>query len=166
MISAELSNTGVDVIAMTLLTLALCAALAVIVARSFFVIAAHLTLIGLACAGALLAGGDGRGAAFLLAVCSGWGAFVVVAASLLSTRAQGPIVVAASVLPAIAGCAVLAMTGFGFGELRRAPAEAMPLLAAYEGWIAFVILAGGLGVLGALGYGERGALEPSNGAVE
>jgi hypothetical protein len=155
-----------DVLGIVLLVLALCSAVAAFVARSFLVIAAHLVLIGASTGAALLAGGDGRAAALLLAVCSGWGAFIVVATSLLSARTHGAVAVGATLLPTLAAGAVLVTAASGLGALRLAPPVTLASLSPHEGWIAVLLLVGGAGLLGVLGYGERGALEPRKGMGE
>jgi hypothetical protein len=137
-------------------------AIAVLRARSLFVMCVGLAAAAALAAAAMLAGGVGDGALALIvfgvAIAPVW----LLAAVLLSARAAKPgkRVLAITVLAAAIGGALA--TGFVAPEFalteRAAHAGASPAL-----WLALIVFGAAIGAAGLVGYGERGAFQPRRG---
>lgn len=146
-------------IALALLGVAIASAIGALAARSLFVTCMHMISAGVCTAAAtmLLRGGDGAVAFALLA--AAWAPVMLLAAMLLSarsTKAVARTVPWASVLGALGAAVAL---WWPLLELRGARAEApAEPVAALGFWLAPVVFAAVVASLGALGFGERGAL--------
>lgn len=146
-------------LALALMGIAIAAAIGALVARSLFVTSMHVVAAGVSAgaATALLRAGDGA-LAFAF-VAAAWIPVMLLAAMLLSTRsakaARGRLPWA-SLMGAIAAALAL---WWPLLELRGAPAlSAQHSIAALSFWLAPIVFVAVAACLGALGYGERGAL--------
>lgn len=146
-------------IALALLGVAIASAIGALAARSLFVTCMHMISAGVCTAATtmLLRGGDGAVAFALFA--AAWAPVLLLAAMLLSARsaktaARG--VPWAGLFGALGAAIAL---WWPLLELRgvRAEASSEPV-AALGFWLAPVVFAAVVASLGALGYGERGAL--------
>ncbi len=146
-------------LALALMGVSIASAIGALVARSLFVTAIHVVGAGIAAAAAtaLLRAGDGA-VAFAL-VAAAWIPVLLLAAMLLSARsaraARGGLPWA-SLIGAVAAAIAL---WWPLLELRGAPvAASSDPIKALSFWLAPVVFVAVASCLGALGYGDRGAL--------
>lgn len=147
-------------LALALVGVAIATAIGALVARSLFVTCVHLIACGVsaAAATALLRGGDGALALALFA--AAWAPVLLLAAMLLSGRAAKAPARRAWPLATLAGAVAAACAiWWPLLELRSAaPAIASEPVSALSFWLAPIVFAATVACVGALGYGERGAL--------
>lgn len=156
-------SAALPYLALALIAVAIASAIGAIVARSLFVTCVHVVAAGVCAAAAtmLLRAGDGAVAFALFA--AAWAPVLLLAAMLLSARSAKtqrrtwP-------LASLAG-AVLAAGALWWPllDLRAdAPAVAAAPVADLGFWLAPIVFVVIATCLGALGYGERGALAPGS----
>lgn len=146
-------------LALVLMGVAIASAIGALAARSLFVSGMHVIAAGVCAAAAtmLLRGGDGALAFAVFA--AAWAPVLLLAAMLLSTRSSKA---ARAKLPwaSVLGALFVALAlWWPLLDLRNAaPAAASAPATALSFWLAPVVFAAAAVCLGALGYGERGAL--------
>jgi len=147
-------------LALALVGVAIASAIGAVGARSLFVTCMHIVCAGVSVAAALLLVRGGAGGLALALFAAAWAPVLLLAAMLLSGRS---VKAQRARLPwiSLAGAAVAACAlWWPLLELRGAAAVQMaPLVEALSFWLAPIAFVAVATCLGALGYGERGALE-------
>ncbi len=152
-------------LALALLGVAVASAIGAVAARSLFVTCMHLVTTGVSVAAAVLLLQAGEGGLALALFAAAWAPVLLLAVTLLSTRATraerrgAPIV--SIVGASLAACAIW----WPLFELAAVAPTGIPH--EFHGlafWLAPIVLVAGAGCVGVLGYGERGALTRRPGA--
>lgn len=146
-------------LALGLIGVAIASAIGALLARSLFVTCIHVTAAGVACAAAAMLLRAGDGALAFAVFAAAWSPVLLLAAMLLSARSTKSV---RRSLPWVslmsAGVAATAIW-LPLLELRGAtPAPAAQPVAALSFWLAPIVFGAVVACVGALGYGERGAL--------
>ena len=143
---------------------AMAIAIAVLSARSLFVMSIALSAMAGLAAGSLLALGGGDGALTLVLAGAGLAPILLLAGVLLSARAAKA--QQHGVLWLCVGAVVLAMAGVIAiaPEVLRAPALAPRADASVSVWLAGLMACVATAAVALLGYDERGALQPGRGS--
>lgn len=145
--------------ALALIVATIAAALAALSARSLLALCLSLAAAGALATAALLAMGAGDAALVTSIVIAAWGPVLLLAAVLLSARSAKSFGAGApwlSILAAaLAGGAIL-FAAPDVGPALAARTQGTPYAIGF--WLAPLLLVAGIGVVGILGYGERGAL--------
>lgn len=146
-------------LALALIAVAIASAAGALLARSLFVTCMHVIAAGVSCAAAamLLRAGDG---ALAFAVFAGaWAPVLLLAAMLLSARSAKTSRRGLPWLSIASATVAAAAIWWPLFELRgAAPLPAAQPVEALSFWLAPLVFAAVVTCLGALGYGERGAL--------
>ncbi len=146
-------------LALALIVVATASAIGALLARSLFVTCTHVTAAGVACAAAAMLLRAGDGALAFAVFAAAWSPVLLLAAMLLSARSTKSVRRSLPWVSLVSAGVAATAIWLPLLELRGAtPAPAAQPVAALSFWLAPIVFAAVVACVGALGYGERGAL--------
>lgn len=152
-------STLLPYLALALLGVAIASAIGALLARSLFVSCMHVVAAGVCAAAATMLLRAGDGALAFAVFAAAWAPVLLLAAMLLSSRSAKATRARVPWLSLAGACAAALALWWPLIDLRNAQAAAAPEpMAALSFWLAPLVFVVAAVCLGALGYGERGAL--------